>query len=198
MKNFFDAVRDRRSIYGLAKGSPVSDARLREMISIAVKYAPSAFNSQSARVVLLLGDHHDRFWNMVEEVLRKEVPEEKFSQTEEKIGSFRKGYGTILFFEDQEVVEELQHKFPLYAERFGLWSQHSSGMLQFILWTGLEAEGLGASLQHYSNLVEDDVKKEWSLPLKWHLIAQMPFGTPTKEPDEKEFKPLDKRIRFFG
>lgn len=198
MKNFFEAVRDRRSIYNLSKESPISDALLREMISNAVKHVPSAFNSQSGRVVLLLRDHHDRFWNMVEEVLRKEVPEEKFSQTEEKIGSFRNGYGTILFFEDQEVVEELQHKFPLYAERFGQWSQHSSGMLQFILWTGLEAEGLGASLQHYSNLVEDDVKKEWSLPLKWHLIAQMPFGTPTKEPDEKEFKPLDKRIRFFG
>ena len=198
MKNFFDAVRDRRSIYGLAKGSPVSDARLREMISIAVKYAPSAFNSQSARVVLLLGDHHDRFWNMVKEVLRKNVPGEKFPQTEEKIGSFRSGYGTILFFEDQEVVEELQRRFPLYAERFGLWSQHSSGMLQFILWTGLEAEGFGASLQHYSNLVEDEVKKEWSLPQKWHLLAQMPFGTPTIEPDEKEFEPLDKRIRIFS
>lgn len=197
MKTFFEAVRDRRSIYGLSKESPVSDARLREMISLAVKYVPSAFNSQSGRVVLLLGGHHDRFWNMVKEVLRKKVSPEKFPQTEEKIESFRNGYGTILFFEDQEVVEELQRKFPLYAERFGLWSQHSSGMLQFILWTGLESEGLGASLQHYSNLVEDDVKKEWSLPRKWHLLAQMPFGTPTVEPDEKEFEPLDKRIKIF-
>ena len=198
MKTFFEAVRDRRSIYGLSKESPVPDSRLREMISIAVKHAPSAYNSQSARVVLLLGEHHDRFWNMVKEVLRKNVSEEKFPKTEEKIESFRKGYGTILFFEDMEVVEELQRKFPSYAELFGLWSQHSSGMLQFILWTGLEAEGFGASLQHYSNLVEDDVKKEWSLPQKWHLIAQMPFGTPTEEPDEKEFEPLDKRIKIFS
>lgn len=198
MKNFFDAVRGRRSIYGLSKESPVSDARLREMISLAVKYAPSAFNSQSARVVLLLGEHHDRFWNMVKEVLRVNVSEEKFPQTEEKIESFRSGYGTILFFEDQEVVEGLQRRFPLYAEQFGLWSHHSSGMLQFVLWAGLEAEGLGASLQHYSNLVENEVKKEWSLPQTWNLIAQMPFGTPTIEPDEKEFEPLDKRIRIFG
>lgn len=198
MKTFFEAVRDRRSIYNLSKESPISDALLRETISIAVKHVPSAFNSQSARVVLLLGEHHDRFWNMVKEVLRKNVPGENFPKTEEKIESFRMGYGTILFFEDQEVVEELQHKFPLFAERFGLWSQHSSGMLQFILWAGLEAEGLGASLQHYSNLVEDDVKKEWSLPQKWHLLAQMPFGTPTKEPEEKKFEPLDKRIKIFG
>lgn len=197
MKTFFEAVRDRRSIYGLSKKSPVSDARLREMISLAVKYTPSAYNSQSARVVLLLGEHHDRFWNMVKKVLRKKVSPEKFPQTEEKIESFRNGYGTILFFEDLEVVEELQHKFPSYAELFGLWSQHSSGMLQFILWTGLESEGLGASLQHYSNLVEDEVKKEWSLPRKWHLLAQMPFGMPTVEPDEKEFEPLDKRIKIF-
>ena len=198
MKNFFEAVRDRRSIYGLSKESPVSDARLREMISLAVKYAPSAFNSQSARVVLMLGEHHDRFWNMVKEVLRVNVSEEKFPQTEEKIESFRSGYGTILFFEDQEVVEGLQRRFPLYAEQFGLWSHHSSGMLQFVLWAGLEAEGFGASLQHYAPLVEEDVKKEWSLPQTWNLIAQMPFGTPTIEPDEKEFEPLDKRIKIFG
>ncbi|NLB83736.1 MAG: nitroreductase family protein [Synergistaceae bacterium] len=198
MKNFFEAVRDRRSIYNLSKESPISDALLQEMISMAVKHAPSAYNSQSARVVLLLKGHHDRFWNMVEDVLRKKVSPEKFQKTEEKIGSFRNGYGTILFFEDQEVVEELQHKFPRYAERFAQWSQHSSGMLQFILWAGLEGEGFGASLQHYSNLVEEDVKKEWSLPQKWHLLAQMPFGTPTKEPEVKEFEPLDKRIKIFG
>ena len=101
MKSFFEAVRDRRSIYNLSKESPISDALLREMISMAVKHVPSAFNSQSARVVLLLGNHHDRFWNMVEDVLREKVPAEKFSPTEEKIGSFRKGYGTILFFEDR-------------------------------------------------------------------------------------------------
>ncbi len=198
MKGFFEAVRDRRSVYNLSKESPISDALLQEMISMAVKHAPSAYNSQSARVVLLLGNHHDRFWSMVKEVLRKKVPPDKFPKTEEKIESFRNGYGTIHFFEDQEVVEELQRKFPLYAERFALWSHHSSGMLQFILWTGLEAEGFGASLQHYSNLVEEDVKKEWSLPQKWHLLAQMPFGTPTKEPDEKEFEPLDTRIRIFA
>lgn len=198
MKNFFDAVRDRRSIYGLSKKSPVSDDRLQEMISHSVKYAPSAFNSQSARVVLLLGEQHDRFWNMVKEVLRKMVSAEKFPQTEEKIESFRNGYGTILFFEDQDVVEELQRTFPSYAQQFALWSHHSSGMLQFVLWAGLEAEGFGASLQHYSNLVEENVKKEWSLPQTWNLIAQMPFGTPTIVPDEKEFEPLDKRIRIFG
>lgn len=60
-------------------------------------------------------------------------------------------------------------------------------MHQFVIWTALEIEGFGASLQHYDELIETDVKKEWSVPENWKLIAQMPFGKPTEKPGEKEF-----------
>ena len=196
-KNFFTAVADRRSYYGISKEPVVSDDRIKEIIEDAVKHTPSAFNSQSARVVLLLENQHDKLWDIAKEALRKIVPADKFSETEDKINSFKSGYGTVLFFEDNSVVESLQQQFALYKDNFPIWSQQSSGMHQFVIWTALEIEGLGASLQHYNELIENDVKKEWNIPENWKLIGQMPFGKPTSEPNEKEFKPLEDRIKVF-
>lgn len=190
-------VENRRSIYSISKEPVVSDDIIEEVVEYAVKHTPSAFNSQSARVVLLLGEQHDRLWDITKEALRKRVPADKFAPTEQKINSFRNGYGTVLFFEDSSVVESLQKQFPSYKDNFPIWSQHSNGMLQYVIWTALGVEGFGASLQHYTELIEADVEKEWNLPTEWKLIAQMPFGKPTAEPAEKQFQPLDERIKVF-
>lgn len=197
-KGFLAAIADRRSFYSINKKVGVSDSRIKEIIDHAVKYTPSAFNSQSARVVLLLGNHHDRLWDMIKDALRKYVPADKFGPTEEKIDSFKSGYGTILFFEDMSIVEGLQQQFALYKDNFPVWSQQSNGMHQFVIWTALEEEGLGASLQHYNEVIEAEVKKEWNIPGSWKLMAQMPFGQPTASPDEKQFLPLENRVRVFN
>lgn len=196
-KNFFNAVADRRSFYGISKESVISDERIQEVIEYAVKHTPSAFNSQSARVVLLLNKHHDKLWDITKEALRKIVPPDRFKPTDDKINSFRNGYGTVLFFEDNSIVESLQQQFALYKDNFPIWSQQANGMLQFVIWTSLEIEGFGASLQHYNEVIEADVKNEWNIPNNWKLIAQMPFGKPTSEPDEKQFEPSDNRVKVF-
>jgi uncharacterized protein len=196
-KDFFTAVADRRSFYGISKESSVSDARIQEVIEHAVLNAPSAFNSQSARVVLLLGENHDQLWDITKEALRKIVPADQFGASEDRINSFRNGYGTVLFFEDNDVVEYLQKEFETYKDNFPVWSNQSSAMHQFVVWTGLEIEGLGASLQHYNELIEEDVKKAWDIPNGWKLIAQMPFGKPVVEPGKKEFQPLENRVKIF-
>ena len=167
------------------------------MIEQVVKHTPSAFNSQTARVVLLLGDSHTKLWNITMEALRKIVPEDKFEPTKEKINSFNAGYGTVLFFEDNSTVEYLQGEFPLYKDNFPVWSKESSGMHQFNVWTSLKLLGYGASLQHYNELIEEQVKKEWNLPANWQMRAQMPFGKSTSEPGEKEFNPLEDRVKVF-
>jgi predicted oxidoreductase (fatty acid repression mutant protein) len=196
-KDFYTATADRRTFYGISKDIVVTDDRIEEIIEHAVKHTPSAFNSQSARVVLLLNKHHDKLWNSTKEVLRKIVPADQFASTEDRINSFRNGYGTVLFFEDNSVIESLQAKFPIYKDNFPIWSQQASGMHQYVIWTSLEIEGLGVSLQHYNELIEADVKKEWNIPSEWKLIAQMPFGQPTVQPDEKQFEPLEQRIKVF-
>ena len=96
-KDFYTAVADRRSFYGISKEKVTTDEVIKEVIEQAVKNTPSPFNSQSARVVLLLEKHHDKLWDITKEALRKIVPADKFGDTEDKINSFRNGYGTVLY-----------------------------------------------------------------------------------------------------
>ncbi|MPL68000.1 hypothetical protein SDC9_13704 [bioreactor metagenome] len=196
-KNFLTAVKDRRSYYGISKEFVASDERIQEIVEEAVKHTPSPFNSQSARVVVLLGEEHNKLWGIVEAELRKIVPPEKFAPTQEKLNSFRNGYGSILYFEDMAVVANLQNQFPLYKDNFPIWSHHSSGMHQHVIWTALEIEGFGASIQHYSPLIDEAVKETWNIPDTWKLIAQMPFGKPTAVPGAKDFQPLAERVKIF-
>lgn len=196
-KDFYSAVADRRTFYNISKESVISDEAIKEIIERAVKNTPSAFNSQGARVVLLLEKHHDKLWDIAKEALRKIVPADQFSGTEDRINSFKNGYGTVLFFEDASVIESLQSQYALYKDNFPIWAQQSNGMHQFVIWTSLEIEGFGVSLQHYNEVIEEDVKKEWNMPNNWKLIAQMPFGKPIAEPDEKQFNPLEDRIKVF-
>jgi uncharacterized protein len=195
--DFYSAVEQRRSIYGISKDINVTDDRIQEVIDHAVKHTPSSFNSQSGRVVVLLGEHHNKLWDITTETLRKIVPADSFSATEEKMNGFKNGYGTVLFFEDQAVIEGLQKQFELYKDNFPVWSEHSNGMLQYVIWTALEIEGLGANLQHYNPIIDDEVKQEWNVPSNWKLIAQMPFGKKVAEPGDKDFMPLEERIKVF-
>ncbi|MDE6876239.1 MAG: nitroreductase family protein [Alistipes sp.] len=188
----------RRSYYELSAESPVSDAQIEEIVRFALKHIPSAFNSQSTRLVLLLHEHHAELWKIVKRTLRAIVPEEAFARTEEKVDrSFASGYGTVLFYEDTAVVRALQQRFPTYAGNFPVWSEHTSAMHQLALWTLLEEAGFGASLQHYNPLIDKDVRAQWRLPEEWRLIAQMPFGLPLAPPAEKMFEPVEARMRIF-
>jgi len=129
--------------------------------------------------------------------LKKVVPEDQFSSTDKKITSFQQAYGTVLFFEDQQKVTSLEEQFPHYKENFSIWAHQENGMAQLILWSALEAEGYGASLQHYTELIEESVKDYWQIPEAWKLVAQMPFGTPTEKPSEKSFLPIKDRVKLY-
>ncbi len=103
----------------------------------------------------------------------------------------------MLYFEDQKVVKGLQAAFPSYQENFPGWSLQTSAMHQLAIWTMLEDAGFGASLQHYNPLIDDEVRRTWNLPADWSLIGEMPFGLPAGEPGDKEFQPLQERIKVF-
>lgn len=197
-KDFLTAIKDRRTFYGISKDKVVSNSRIKEIVEYAVKHTPTSFNSQTSRAVLLLDEQHDKLWNLTEDILRVVVGnDEAFASTSEKMGSFRSGYGTVLFFEDNNVVAGMQQNYEAYADNFPIWSNQSNGMLQLVVWTALELEGLGASLQHYNPLIDEKVKQEWNIPEHWKLIAQMPFGKPTFEPGEKQFQPIEERVKVF-
>ena len=197
-RSFEEAMNHRRSYYTIGSDSPVLDEEVVHAIRQAVKNVPSAFNSQSTRIVLLLGKEHKKLWDIVKETLKELISPEAFAQTEAKIDNcFASGHGTIMYFEDTSAVKKLQEAFPAYQDRFPTWSQHTSAMHQFALWTMLEDLGLGASLQHYNPLIDREVRRVWNLPEEWELIAEMPFGIPTGEPGAKEFQDLSQRIKIF-
>lgn len=197
-RNLKEAIKHRRTYYSLSNNSPIGDKEIEDILKQAVLNIPSAFNSQSTRVVLLLGENHKKLWNITKETLKKIVSSENFPATEQKIDNcFAAGYGTILFYEDNDVVEGLQKAFPAYSDNFPKWSQHTSAMHQFAIWTLLEDVGFGASLQHYSPLIDNEVASTWNINPKWTLIAQMPFGVPVQEPEEKSFNPIEERLLIF-
>lgn len=197
-RTFEEAMEHRRTYYSIGSDSPVMDEEIVHAVRQAVKHVPSAFNSQSTRIVLLLGEEHKKLWDIVKSTLQKIVPPGAFVQTEAKIdGCFGAGHGTILYYEDTSVIKQHEDVFPSYKDNFLIWAHHTSAMHQFAIWTMLEDLGLGASLQHYNPLIDDEVRRTWNLPEEWMLIAEMPFGVPTGEPGEKEFEDLSKRIKIF-
>ena len=192
-----ETILNRRSIYAIGKDSPVSDEKIEEMVAFAIKHTPTAFNSQTGRVVLLLGKEHEALWDLTEAELRKVSSQTDFTATEQKMAAFKNGYGTVLFFEDNDVVKGLQEKFPGYADKFPDYALQSSGILQYIIWTTFSKEGLGATVQHYSPVIDQPVQEKWDIPENWQLIAQMPFGNVLNEAGEKEFAAVEDRLKVF-
>ncbi|RBA32577.1 MULTISPECIES: nitroreductase family protein [Acinetobacter] len=194
MSNFLNSIKARRTIYAIGKNVTVDQAKIEETIREAVKQSPSAFNSQTSRVVTLYGESHTNFWNIVRETLRKIVPAEAFEGTNQKIDSFAAGFGTALFYEDQDVVKGLQEQFALYADNFPVWSEHSSAIAQFATWTALSEIGIGASLQHYNPIVDAEVAETYNIPANWKLRAQLVFGSIEAPAGDKPF--MDDAARF--
>lgn len=196
--DFFNAVRKRRSIYTLENKATLEQKEILDFIDFALLNAPSAFNCQSARLIVAFGESHAKVWNIVKQTLKALVPPEKFAPTEDKIKSFAKAYGTVLFFEDVKVTEDLQQKFPPYREMFPPWAQQGNAILQYIIWTGLANLGMGANLQHYNPLIDAEISKAFKAPPSWKLIAQMPFGVAAGEAGVKEMIPPEQRRKVFN
>lgn len=94
-KSFMQAVKERRTYYQINNKATISDDRIEELVKETVLHVPSSFNSQSARLVVLLKEEHETFWEFVKEVLKPQVPEDQFPRTEQKLDGFKAGYGTV-------------------------------------------------------------------------------------------------------
>ena len=196
--SFLDYIKQRRTIYAVGKNVALTPEQIESVIKEAVNHSPSAFNSQTSRIVTLFGESHLQFWNVVRETLRKIVPDAAFEGTNAKINSFAAGYGTVLFYEDQDVVKSLQEQFALYADNFPVWSEHSSAIAQFSVWTALSEQNVGASLQHYNPIVDAEITEIFDIPANWKLRAQLVFGSIEAPAGEKTFMAEVDRFKTFN
>lgn len=198
---FFDGVKGRRSIYDLNSDSPISDTRIQELVRDAMLHVPSSFNSQSTRVIILLKDQHKKYWEMAKSTLAEGMDAETAKQRLGRLDGFHAAYGSILFLENQASIRGMQERTPAYASMFPGWSEHTSGMHQFVLWTALEAEGLGCNLQHYHTpAIENKAREIWAYPEDWQMKAQLVFGgrKSKEQPPAKDKLSLNETVKVFG
>jgi len=90
-----EAIKERRTYYQLNKEAPISDSKIKELVEQTILHVPSSFNSQSTRMVVLLNNDHEQFWDFVVEVLKPLTPEDKFDGSKQKINGFKSAYGTV-------------------------------------------------------------------------------------------------------
>ncbi|WEV54496.1 nitroreductase family protein [Leuconostocaceae bacterium ESL0723] len=199
MSAFNDLQKKRRSIYALGDQVKQTPEELFGMVNEAIKDAPTAFNSQSVRAVTLTGDAHKKLWDMVLDTLRKVVKNpDVFETTEQKVnGSFKSGFGTVLYFTDMDVVHGLEEQFPSYKDNFYDWSEEAIGIALYSVWLTLTEADLGASIQHYNPLIDQAVAEAFDIPSNWKLRGEMPFGTIEAPAAPKDYMPDDERFKLF-
>jgi predicted oxidoreductase (fatty acid repression mutant protein) len=192
MTQFLDALKNRRTIYALGKNVD-NEAQVIETIKEAVRQSPTAFNSQTARVLIVTGVAQEKLWGTIvptqlkAEMDRQGVPESAWENTKAKLDGFKAGFGTALFFEDQDVIKNLQEQFALFADNFPVWSEQGSGIVTVNAWTALSEIGIGANLQHYNPVIDSAVASEWNIPANWKLRGQLVFGSIEAAAGEKAF-----------
>ena len=147
---------------------------------------------------------------------RLTIVEKGVSEYKKKVHTtYRTGYGTVLFFESHKILEDWGKKMPNYSkvsvhlarehslaeiQQFFQWSENSAGILQYIVWTAFSEEGLGASLQHFGGMNQDvnaGLLKLLGLPEDWQSSAIMPFGEPAAPAGDKDFAPIEERVKVF-
>ena len=180
----------RRSYYALNKDLPIQENEVKELIEDVTALVPDAFDMKSQRVIVAMGEKQDQLWDAIYDVFEGKVDRAK-------IDSFKAAAGTILYFHDETVVENMHNLYPAYADNFPVWANHAGGMLQISLWAALREAGIGASIQHYKPVIDEVVAKMFDVPSSWKLIAQMPFGGIVAEPEPKAEEDISKRVFFY-
>ena len=63
--NVFDTFAKRRSVYEINNNIGKDNKNIEKIILNSLDLYPSSFNSQETRVILLMGEHHSFFWDIV-------------------------------------------------------------------------------------------------------------------------------------
>jgi hypothetical protein len=99
---YLEAVKHRRTVYGVTDNVSVSDDRIIEIVNEVIQTIPSSWNSQSTRIVVTLGKEHKKFWDVViataKPFMLENQSEEDWKRNEARFKSFQAAYGTVCVF----------------------------------------------------------------------------------------------------
>ena len=197
VKSYAQTIASRRSIYSISDNLSISDEELSALVAAALEATPSAFNAQAARAVILLGQQHQHFWQLVSAALRDTLSDDEFWEADERVDGFADGYGTILFFEDEAVLAAAAAEAGADASELASWGDQECAIALYNVWNMLEDVGVGASVQHYGALVDAPMRAKWGIAPEWRLVAQMPFGEFDSLPQDKDVVAGASRLRVF-
>jgi uncharacterized protein len=132
-KSHLEAIASRRTIYGVSNtDSPIPQSRVEEIIAHVIKHTPSSYNIQSARAVIVTGESHKNLWANIAENVQQAVPKEAWEgHLDGFVNNFKNNaIGSVVWFEDQAVVEEAKKTHVSIAAFLDSWSVQSSGAHQ--------------------------------------------------------------------
>lgn len=187
---YVNIFKNRRTIYDLKPELPagVSIQDIQATVQTIVAEAPTAFNSQCNRAVILIGDSHKQVWSDVVNAMSDD------SGKKRPISARDEAYGTVVFFTDDKVTKKLQDDFPAFAAAFPGCATQSSGGAQITAWAAVESLGLGAHLQHYNDVVKKSLGGK--IPSDWTVMSQLCFGVTTKDAPAKTY--IDNQVNILN
>ncbi len=190
-----DVIEKRRSNYDLENNIELSKKDLINLLRKIVYYSPSPFNVQSSKVVFLNKKSHNLLWNtVVEEYLKKNNNGELLDSEKARIKRESKAYGTILFYKDEQIIEEFKKNLDDYEKReLDGWCTEESAMLQMNIWNELRLKNIGAHLVHFDN-IDEEISVAFDINKKYKLVAIMVIGSIVQEAAVKPKKDIDKRF----
>ena len=190
-----DVIEKRRSNYDLGNNLEISKKDLINLLRKIIYYAPSPFNVQSSKIVLLNKKSHHLLWTtVVEEYLKKNNNGDLLDSDKARIKREDKAYGTILFYKDERVIEEFKEKLDTYEQKsLDSWCIEESAMLQMNIWNELRLRNIGAHIVHFDD-IDEEVSVAFDIDKNYKLVAMMVFGNIIQEAAVKPKKDIDKRF----
>nr|XP_019015138.1 uncharacterized protein I206_01226 [Kwoniella pini CBS 10737]OCF53919.1 hypothetical protein I206_01226 [Kwoniella pini CBS 10737] len=197
--SLISAIEERRSYYVINNQCDITQDQVADLTKNVLKHVPSMFNMQSTRIIVLFGDHHRKLWDLVIASLKLADTEmQLFSKVIDKLRSLQNGFGTLLFFEDSQSIEDTIKKYPAYEDKFDTWAVQSSAIAQYAIWLAFTnlSPRIGMTLQHYYP-DKEEMNRIWNIPEGWKMTGQMPFGSIIEQPKEKTFKSPEDLMKVF-
>ncbi|KAJ7726277.1 hypothetical protein DFH07DRAFT_782797 [Mycena maculata] len=168
-----------------------TNLHLEAIVKTCVLHGPTPFNMQSSRAVLVTGAAHKKVWELVTEAIEKDLEGEAKEGALNRVAGFSAGYGSVLFFEDQKVIDDVHQTVPR-VEHQGHRDAAAHGV------DGALARGPRREPAAQRRLLRR-ARPEYSEGLlpSLDLTAIMPFGDPAAPLSEKSFGPIEDRVKVF-
>lgn len=101
-------------------------------------------------------------------------------------------YATVIFFDDKKALGQWFEKMPNRKDELTIWSKNGQGILQHTVWTAFATEGLGANLQHCTQVIpgaDEAIRKVLDVPAEWEVSGTRRRGAGSEREREGSVAP---------